>query len=154
VVMLPIWAFQFFGVKAIKKHLTWPRTGYVAYRWNVRCWWATVVTSAALSAGLVLLIVLARRSHSMSFARAGYLALLLAAYAFFVLRSSKEHLWKWLVVVFMALGLLLIAFIVPGDISESFGPVALFLGLVWLGSGIATLGSYLRHTRIAIPEHE
>ena len=158
VVMIPIMAFQYWAVKAIKKHITWPRTGYVAYCRSGRPWWkaivATFVGSAIIGAGAVCLVVLARRFHAMSLARAGYLAVLLATYAFFVFRWSREHKWKWLVVIFMALGLLAIALVVPGDVVESFPPVALFLGLVWLGSGAATLYSYIRHTQPPAPEAE
>lgn len=146
VVMIPIMAFQYWAVKAIKKHITWPRTGYVAYCRSGRPWWkaivATFVGSAIIGAGAVCLVVLARRFHAISLARAGYLAVLLATYAFFVFRWSREHKWKWLVVIFMALGLLAIALVVPGDVVESFPPVALFLGLVWLGWR-ATLYSYI-----------
>lgn len=92
-------------------------------------------------------MVLASRFHAMSLERAGYLTVLLAVYAFFVFRWSREHPWKWLVVLFMALGLLAIALVVPGDVFESFRYVALFVGLVWLGSGLGTLYAYIRHTQ-------
>jgi hypothetical protein len=155
VVFLPIWAFQRWGVKAIKKHFTWPRTGYVAYRRSGWAWWKVIMACAALGAGSAcLMIVLARRFHAPSLERAVYLAVVLAAYGFFVFRSSREHAWKWLVLVFMALGLLAIALVVPGGAVESFPPVALFLGLVWLGSGAATLYSYIRHTQPPAPETE
>lgn len=157
-VMIPILAFQYWGVKAIKKHITWPRTGYVAYRRSGRTWWlaivATFIASAVIGAGVVWLTALARGSHAISLARAGYLAVLLAAYAFFVFRWSREHLWKWLVVLFMALGLLAIVLVVPGNVVESFRPTALFLGLVWVGSGVATLYLYIRHTQPLAPKAE
>jgi uncharacterized membrane protein YhaH (DUF805 family) len=145
VVMIPIWAFQHWGVKAIKKHFTWPRTGYVAYRRSGWPWWkvivATLAASAVFGAATACLMVLARRFHALSLERAVYLAVLLAAYAFFVFHWSRQQAWKWLVLIFMALGLLSIALVVPGGAVESFRPVALFLGLVWLGSGAATLYS-------------
>ncbi|MGO8677122.1 MAG: hypothetical protein ACLQVX_14780 [Limisphaerales bacterium] len=156
VVVIPILAFQHWGVKAIKKHITWPRTGYVAYR---RAGWsrwmailATFCVSAVLGASLVCVMVLERRFHAMSLERAGYLAVLVATYAFFVFRWGGEHAWKWLVVILMALGLLGIGLVVPGDIYQTFRYVALFVGLVWLGSGLATLFSYIRHTQPSSPE--
>jgi len=155
VVFIPVWAFQHWGVKAIKRHFTWPRTGYVAYRRVGWSWWkaivATFVLGAVFGTGSACLMLLARRFHVMSVERAVYLAVLLAAYAFSVFRWSREHAWKWLVLVFMGLGLLAIALVVPGGAVESFPPVALFLGLVWLGSGVATLYSYLRHTQPPVP---
>lgn len=156
VVMLPILAFQYWGVKAIKKHITWPRTGYVAFRRSGWSWWMAIVTTVIVGgvfgASFVCVMVLERRFHAISLERAGYLAVLVAAYAFFVFRWSREHAWKWLVVIFMALGLLAIALVVPGDIYQTFRHVALFVGLVWLGSGLATLYSYIRHTQPPSPE--
>ena len=151
VVMIPVLVFQYWGVKAIKKHITWPRTGYVAFRRSGWSWWMTIVTtvivSGVLGASFVGVMVLERRFHAMSLERAGYLAVLVAMYALFVFRWSREHTWKWLVVIFMALGLFAIALVVPGDIYQTFRHVALFVGLVWLGSGLATLYSYIRHTQ-------
>jgi len=156
VVMTPILVFQYWGVKAIKKHITWPRTGYVAFHRSGRSWWkilgVTLAVSAVFGAGTVFVMMLARRFHALNLERAGYLAVLLATYAFFVFRWSREHTWKWLVVIFMALGLLAIALVVPGSIVESFRYVALFVGLVWLGSGVATLFSYVRRTQPPFPE--
>jgi uncharacterized membrane protein YhaH (DUF805 family) len=159
-VFVPIWAFQHWGVKAIKQHITWPRTGYVAYRRSGRSWWMTyaavIVASAVFAAATAGVIALARRFHAMSLERAVYLAVLLAMYALFILRWSREHTWKWLVLIFMALGLLAIALVVPGTggAVKSFPPAALFLGLVWLGSGVATLYLYIRHTQPPAPEAE
>ncbi len=152
VVMIPILAFHYWGIKAIKKHFTWPRTGYVAYRRSGRSWWTGILADTLIGAGSVSLMALARRFHGMSLERAGYLAILLALYAFFACRWSGEHTWKWLVLIFMALGLLTIALVVPGDVVESFRHVALFVGLVWLGSGVGTLYSYIRHTQPPAPE--
>jgi MFS family permease len=158
VVMIPSWAFQHWGVKGIKKRFTWPRTGYVAYRRSGWPWWklivAILVASAVFGAATAWLMGLARRFHALSLERAVYLAVPLAAYAFFVVRWSREHAWKWLVLIFMALGLVAIALAVPGGAVESFPPVALFLGLVWLGSGVATLYSYIRHTQPPAPQAE
>ena len=151
VVFIPIWAFQHWGVKAIKKHFTWPRTGYVACRRNGWSLWKGFMAGAALGAGIAGLLVLANRFHALSLERAVYLALLLAAYAFFVLRWSREHTWKWLVLILMALGLLAIALVVPGGAVALFPPAALFLGLAWLGSGLGTLYLYIHHTQSPAP---
>jgi membrane-bound ClpP family serine protease len=65
---------------------------------------------------------------------------------------GKGNPWKWLVLLFMALGLLVIDLLVPGDFEELFRPVALFVGLTWLGSGAATLCLYIRHTQAPVLE--
>jgi len=152
VVFIPIWTFQHWGVKAIKQRFTWPRTGYVACRCSGLRWWTVLIAGVALGAGFGYLMVLARRSHALSLERAVWMVVLLAAYAFFVLRWSREHTWKWLVLIFMALGLLGIALVVPGGAVESFPPAALFLGLAWLGSGLGTLYLYIHHTQLPAPE--
>ena len=77
-----------------------------------------------------------------------------AAYAFWILFKSKEHPWKRLIVVLMALGLFAIAFIVPRGDFDSRRPEMLFIALTWLASGVATLYSYIRHTQPPAPESE
>jgi hypothetical protein len=112
-----------------------------------------IVGGAVAGAGCAwLILALARRFHELNLERAAYLGLLLAAYAIFVLRWSREHAWKWLVLAFMAVGLLAIALVVPGGATALFPHAALFLGLVWLGSGLGTLYSYVRHTQPPAPE--
>jgi len=47
----------------------------------------------------------------------------------------------------MALGLLVIGLLGPGDVIQVEQPVLSFVGLVWFISGAATLASYLRRTQ-------
>lgn len=152
-VLGPALALGHWGGKAIKKHITWPRTGYVAYRRDGAAWWrryiAPVVMGGVVAAGFELLV---RRPEMMSVTRVVYLAVFAGAYAVFVLRS--ECWWKWLVWLLMGLGLLTIGASVPGDVEELAQPVMLFLGLVWLGLGGATLYWYIRHTEPGAPEAE
>jgi len=150
-VIIPVLCLGYWGGKAIKKHITWPRTGYVAYRREGKSWWTRVVVSQVVAAvvafGLAFLMAFARRHNSIGLPRMGYLAALLATYAIFVFLWSRERPWKWLVLLFMALGLFVIALLVPGDYAELSRPVLLFVGLTWVGSGGATLYSYIRHNQ-------
>jgi hypothetical protein len=75
------------------------------------------------------------------------LAVYAATYAFWIFFMGREHSWKWGVLVFMTIGLLVIGLPVGGDYFKVWRQVALFVGLVWLGSGAATLYLYLRHTQ-------
>jgi len=77
---------------------------------------------------------------------AGYLGMWVLLYAFWVWRMGREHRWKWLVLLFLALGLLAIGLSDPGNLIGVSRPVMLFVGSVWVVSGLATLVSYLRHT--------
>ena len=156
-ILVPVLGFGYWGRQAIKKHITWPRTGYVAYRVGEKSWWTmnveTFVGSGIIAAGFSCLVLLARRHDAISLPRIGMLAVLVVSYAVFVFRSGTgEHRWKWLVVLFMALGLVAIALIVPGDFEELSRPVFLFVGLTWLGSGAATLYLYIQHTHSPVPE--
>lgn len=144
--------------KAIKKRITWPRTGYVAYRVGGKSWWTAMVAVAFFSVfvafGLACLMRFDRRHNWMSLAWMGNVAIYVAGYAFWIYRMGKAHPWKWLVLLFMALGLLAIALIAPEDFVGLGRPMLLFVGLTWLGSGGATLYSYIRHTQPPAPEAE
>jgi len=85
---------------------------------------------------------------------AGYLAFWVPLYAFWIWRMRGGHPWKWLVLLFMALGLLVIGLTGPGNFIEGARPVMLFVGLVWVISGGATLYLYIRHTKPPAPEAE
>jgi hypothetical protein len=168
-ILIPVLALGYWGGKAIKKRITWPRTGYVAYGvagadakakkafWSVML--AVAIIAAVIAAGMAGLVALERRHLGAMTGLAGvgyvvYLAFWVPLYAFWVWRMGGGHPWKWLVLLFMALGLLVIGLIGPGNIIEVARPVMLFVGLVWVMSGGATLYSYLRHTKPPAPQAE
>jgi len=147
-----------YGVRrVIKRRLTWPRTGYVAYP-HSRKWWITLVASSLLAitigVGFECLMGFARRHHAMSVPEITTLVLYILLYAFWVFLMNREHPWKWLVLFFMALGLLTLALIVPGDFHRFEQLMLLLVGFAWLMSGAGTLWSYIRRTKPASPETE
>jgi hypothetical protein len=83
----------------------------------------------------------------MNLFRIGYWTLFVVAYAFWVFRTSREHTWKWFMLLFMAPGLLAIVLMIPGNFFQQWWVVASFIGLVFFVSGAGTLCSYIRHTR-------
>lgn len=139
------------STKAIKQHITWPRTGYVAFRRGGKASWKAFTFAAIGGAGSVCLIGLAARHNAMNLAEAVYLAMLVGAYAIFIYLNG-EHPWKWLVVISMVLGLFAMTFLVPSILMESWWFPMLSLSLVWLASGGATLYLYIRHTQPPAPE--
>jgi hypothetical protein len=158
-VLIPVLAFAYWSRRVIKEHFTWPRTGYAAYpRRGGKSWWAvitaTVLISAITAAGLACLAAFARRHKVMSIPQMAILASHITVYAAWVFFMGKKDPWKWLLVVFMALGLMAIALTFPADFIGPSLPAQLFIGLVWLGSGTATLCTYLRHTKLPAPETE
>jgi hypothetical protein len=151
--LIPALGLGYWARRAIKEHLTWPRTGYAAYprggksRWIARV--ATCLAAAVFALGVAFLMGFARRHDVMSLPRIVTLFVIVMTYAIWVFRLSKEHWWKWLLLLFMALGGLAIALLVPGGLNEMGRSALFFLGLVWLGSGAGTLYAYIRHTKPA-----
>jgi len=148
--------------KVIKKHVTWPRTGYVVYRTR-RNWVVLVLTaivSAIIAVGLGYLTRSAHPGHTepaaipnagrnwISITGMWTAAMYVGAYAWFTYLWGRNHRWKWLVLVFMVLGLVLIALFAPVDFAALPRPMFLFVGLLWIASGAGTLYSYVRHTQL------
>jgi drug/metabolite transporter (DMT)-like permease len=115
---------------------------------------AVAVISAALAAGLACLMRFDRPHDWMGLAWLGNVAIFVAGYAFWIYRMESHHPWKWLVLLFMVLGLFAIALIDAADFGALWRPMLLLVGLVWLGSGGATLYSYIRHTAPPAPGAE
>lgn len=176
-VLVPVLGLGYLVQRVIKKHITWPRTGYVAHHsiWRLiltprsagvdagfgmptrkGCWGAMlafVLVTAVVSAGFAVVMVFEmRQQHGplVLLLRVAYLVFWVPLYAFWVFRMGREQRWKWLVLFFMALGLTAIGLIVPGSIVELSRWVMLFVGLMWILSGGITLSLYLRHTHPAV----
>ena len=168
---------------AIRKYVTWPRTGYVVYRRGFAFWIGIVVamvvaavgslylsrlmggeiaqfsSSQALHRGLAGNGAAARDasswgalSHTAKLILCGMGPLNALLYLMMNAVSIKEHRWKWPLLVILVLGPFVICSFVPGNYIEVSRPVMLFLGLVCLGSGLATLIWYMRHTPAPVTE--
>jgi len=162
----------------IKRRITFPRTGYVALGVGAHhtgvnggdlaaklkkfSWVIFIVVggiAAAVAAGGCYLVwILCQHASStdwiVSAGNIGYLVFWVLLYAFWIWRMGSEYRWKWLMLSFMALGLFVIGLSVPGNFIEMARPVALFVGMVWVVSGLGTLCSYLRHTQPPTSETE
>ncbi len=163
---------------AVRKYVTQPRTGYVAFR-RGRIFWITIVTSMLVSAGISIGLVFLMRpemihmtqsqAHSsgtnataaigtISHASKIMLAVLIVSNTIMYLMmnavSIREHRWKWLLLVLIALGPLGICCLDPGNYIEMFRPLGLFFGLVWLFSGTVTMVSFIRHNQPPALESE
>jgi hypothetical protein len=148
-----------YGPKAIKKHITYPRTGFVEYRKRDTVWRPMIlgaVVAAALSVGLGI----ALRRHWNVMTPASLIGLLWAAsYAYGIARMGMVR-WKWAVVCVVALGSLVIA-ANPADLvgaladhswHGAFMLVMTLYGAVLLISGGISFWLYLRHTEAPSPE--
>jgi hypothetical protein len=160
-----------FGIKAIKNHITYPRTGFVAYRTCNRIW--TAIIASVVSALSVAGLVLAAHSHRHIAMPVFFIGLLFAAgYAFGIAWSGGVNAlfrWKWVVVLAQVIGSLLIA-LLPEDLTaalsggsslpawfsaSSVGAFLLWLmlyGTLLLISGAISFWLYLRHTQAPAKE--
>ena len=154
-----------YGTKAIKTHITYPRTGFVEYRRRNRR--LTGIIAVALGALVPVGLIIASRRHWDITTPASLIGLVFAAaYAYQIARPVR---WKWVVVWAMALGSLVIAFL-PADVlgvlandSSAAHPVGAILagttllslmiyGTMLLISGGISFGLYLSHTEAPAQE--
>ncbi len=163
----------------IKRRITFPRTGFVSLgigahhagadvgglgaKVKKSCWALIMVSAiiggATVAAGLACLVAIQKRHLGammwlVGVGYVGYLGFWVLLYAFWIWRMGREHRWKWLMLLVMALGLLVIGIFGPGNYIGVARPVMLFVGAVWVFSGLATFCSYLRHTKPTTPETE
>jgi len=146
-----------YGPKAIKKHITYPRTGFVQYRARDSRWLPAIlsaVVAAAVSAG----VAIALRGHWNLTTPASLMGLLFAAsYAYGFARTVR---WKWAVVCVVALGSLVIAAnpaALVGSLADhswqgAFILIMTLYGVVLSVSGGISFWLYLRHTEPPAPE--
>jgi hypothetical protein len=100
-----------YGSKAVKKHITYPRTGFVEYRTRDTVW-RPLIIGFAVSMLASFALIIAIRSHWNMTALAPLLFLVVAAcYAHGIARTVR---WKWVVAGAMSIGSLVIA-ILPAD---------------------------------------
>jgi hypothetical protein len=156
-----------YGTKAIKTHITYPRTGFVEYRRSSRR--PRGIIAAALGALVPVGLIIASRRHWDITTPASLIGLVFAAaYAYQIARPVR---WKWVVVWAMALGSLVIAFL-PADAlaalandSSAAHPVRaklawttllslIIYGTMLLISGGLSFWLYLRHTEAPAQEDQ
>jgi hypothetical protein len=165
-----------YGVhKAIKKYITWPRTGYVALRHDTKSWRIGMITGVVVAAGVSIGLTFLLRPEMRQMASemnhrvaashgvrsttdivllAGVVASQAILYLMMAAGSIGDHPWKWIVFGLIVLGTTAICLIVPGGFYKTMPPLMLFLGPAWTISGLATLVSYLRHNKPPVTEGE
>ena len=97
-----------YGTKAIKTHITYPRTGFVEYRRPMACQAIAGAVGALLTAGLCIVF---RRHWDVAMPASLTGLVFAAAYAYGFARAVR---WKWVVVGAMAVASLVIA-LLPAD---------------------------------------
>ena len=155
-----------YGSKAIKEHITYPRTGFVEYKKQEKVWPAAI--AFVLSALVALGLALVARSHWVIGVHWGMttpVALIgLVFVVFYVLHIAMAARWKWVMAAAMTICSIVIAMLPAGVVGavagntsavatldeRSFG--AWLLSMMLYGAILMTSGSisfvlYLRHTQ-------
>ena len=155
-----------YGSKAVKKHVTYPRTGFVEYQKRDTVW-RPMIIGAVVSAVTSLGFGMSIRKHWNLTTPVSLIGLLFAAtYAYGIARTVR---WKWLVAWAMALGSVIIAVLpadvigamashswitrqVPAKAVGAFTFTMMLYGALTLISGGISFWLYLRHTQA--PAHQ
>lgn len=166
-----LYAVIHYGIKAIKKHITYPRTGFVEYRRQKTSWWLAFTLGGVTAVAIWGLDCFAARSHwdidGSHWGITTPVALMgLVFVVFYVYWIARPVRWKWAVAAAMAVGSIMIAMLpasVVGAMVRSTSDVATapewvdgaFLltfalyGAIFLISGGISFVLYLRHTQPA-----
>lgn len=144
-----------YGSRAIKKHITYPRTGFVEYRKHGTFWLPMVMIIGALTT--VGFCIALRRHWDLTTFVVLYGLLLTGGYAYGLARTVR---WKWLVASAMAFISLLIAvfpriwiWLDPTWIGALWLSFMLYGALLLISGGIS-FWLYLRHTQAPAQEKQ
>jgi hypothetical protein len=159
-----------YGTKVIKKHITYPRTGFAKYRTEYSIW--SLVPGIFGIIGIVLILVLptphwdlAHRSRWLSTINNALVGLVLTA--FYAINFARPTRWKWIVTGLMLFSAIASAWL-PADVvavldrdsrgvawfttDKMVGVLLLTMlldGVLLLISGGISFVLYLRHTQPA-----
>jgi hypothetical protein len=136
VVYLPAWVLAvYLGGKALKRYVTYPRTGFVAY---------PVKPASRMAPAIAFVVAVATSFAFAALARSGHLQMNtimmgVGQLVFYVFAARPWRPWKY--------AFLLLIAAVPLCVPDAHA--LLFYGLAFLASGSTTLTLYLRQTRSA-----
>jgi hypothetical protein len=140
-----------YGPQAIKKHITYPRTGFVQYRARDSRWRPAILGAVAGAATTVGLAIALRRHWNLTTPASLFGLLFAATYA---CRFARNVRWKWAVAGFVALGSVAIAALPADQVGAlanhswqgAFILIMMLYGAVLLVSGGISFWLYIRHT--------
>jgi len=144
---------------AIKKRITFPRTGYVVPQRSRRTTAFRAVATALVVAGTCAateFLIDAARRGSVVTSRSGIISLFTASYVVAAATQFKSHRWKIAIAALLAAGLLALADLAPASASNDkfMLPAMLLTSFAWLLSGAITLLLYIRCTKAPEAEGE
>lgn len=145
----------YFGPKAIKKYITYPRTGYVVLRGPKGFSWTSFallsfVGGAAIAAGMGL----AARHIAIAPPRLGMVGMSVILWCLMGLFFARASRWKWFVYGLLALVLTASFLATDGKIEDAAHCGMLLTALTYIASGAATFYLYMRRTKAPAAECE
>jgi hypothetical protein len=160
-ILLPGLGVGWLMVKAIKKHVTFPRTGYVACRPAAKdlllspqgkSWRKSMALVFAGSAalGAFLAVIHVKNNHIAT--HLGLMVWMLifpAGYAFWIYKMGGGFWWKWVLGALLVAGLIALAM---QDSNPLGWHVTLLNAAIWIASGLGTLLVYVRRHQVPPPE--
>jgi hypothetical protein len=162
-ILAPALALGFFLQKFVKRHITFPRTGYVAMG-SAENPVSTKIRGVAYGAllGAILAVLIAvisvpllmrEREHAFKFevARLFCAALFPGIYAFWIIRIGQGQRWKWILFCVQLAAMLVFASTVSdghGLLNLFYPRILLIAGITWIVSGAVTFLAYIRHHQI------
>ena len=138
--------------RAIKRRITFPRTGYAVQRISGKTTalrlGATVIMCAGVSAVTEFMFDMSRRSGEVAVPRTAIFTIFTVSFALVAVFQFKSHPWKMAMVALLAAGLLALTALAPATSSEAqfMLPAMLVTSAAWLISGGITLLLYIRRT--------
>lgn len=144
-----------YGSLAIKKRITYPRTGFVEYRKRDIIWRPMIVFAPIALLTMVLILTLARSHWRLATPGPLFGLVFAAIYGFRIARTVR---WKWLVASAMAFAsVLVVAFpqiwLDPSWLGAYWITFMLYGALLLISGGIS-FWLYLRHTQAPAQENQ
>jgi len=137
----------YFGPKAIKKYITYPRTGYVALRRPKDFSWTKVALVAVVAAVIAAGMVLAARHMAIAPPRLVMMGMCVVSWCVMGLVFAGASRWKWFVYGLLALLLAANFLATDGKFEDAAHRGMLLTALTYLASGAATFFLYMRRTK-------
>jgi len=139
-----------YGQKALKKRITYPRTGYVKYRQTGKRFFAgrgLVVGGAAAIAIAIAVVLVLRRMQPHSSRMVGPALGAVTMGLFYVFITQMDAVWRWVVLVALIVAPPVVAMLPLGQLWLGNLPVVL-MGMIYFVSGTITLALYLRQNPV------
>ncbi len=140
-----------YGKKALKKHITYPRTGYVKYRQTPKGVWR-IVAGVLTAVVVALAVVFVSKGFAIPSFKMVVIALTSAIWGvMYALMTRLDAAWRWVVLLALVAGPLAVTMLPLTPLWRDYLPFVL-QGLIVMVSGAIGLALYLH--RNPLPQED